>query len=95
MFSKHALPEEGLGRIRFHGSSPTANPRVVLRCLWFPLACLCLSFSPSFLAAAPVPVPREAPMAVDRLRPGNPAVLSMTGTWRFKLDHGAQPRRQR
>jgi hypothetical protein len=30
-------------------------------------------------------------MAVDRLRPANPAVLSMTGTWRFKLDHGASP----
>ena len=30
-------------------------------------------------------------MAVDRLRPGNQAVLTMTGTWRFKLDHGASP----
>jgi beta-galactosidase/beta-glucuronidase len=30
-------------------------------------------------------------MAVDRLRPANPAVLSMTGAWRFQLDHGASP----
>jgi beta-galactosidase len=43
------------------------------------------------LFAAPVPVPRDAPMAVDRLRPGNPAVLPMTGVWRFRLDHGASP----
>jgi len=41
--------------------------------------------------AAPVPVPRDAPMAVDRVRAGNPRVLSMTGTWRFKLEHGASP----
>jgi beta-galactosidase/beta-glucuronidase len=30
-------------------------------------------------------------MAVNRLRPGNPAVFSMSGTWRFKLEHGASP----
>jgi beta-galactosidase len=30
-------------------------------------------------------------MALDRLRPANPAVLSMPGAWRFKLDHGASP----
>jgi beta-galactosidase len=41
--------------------------------------------------AAPVPVAGDAPVAVDRLRPGNPAVLPMTGTWRFKLDHGTSP----
>ena len=41
--------------------------------------------------AAPVPVPRDAPMAVDRLRPGNTNVLPMTGNWRFKLEHGASP----
>ena len=40
------------------------------------------------VSAAPVPVPGDAPVAVDRLRLGNPAVLAMTGTWRFKLDHG-------
>ena len=41
--------------------------------------------------AAPVPVPGDVPVAVDRLRVGNPAVLAMTGTWRFKLDHGVSP----
>ncbi len=41
--------------------------------------------------AAPVPVPGDAPVPVDRLRAGNPAVLPMTGTWRFKLEHGTSP----
>ena len=42
--------------------------------------------------AAPVPVPGDVPVPVDRLRLGNPAVLAMTGTWRFKLDeHGTSP----
>ena len=41
--------------------------------------------------AAPVPVPGDAPVPVNRLRLGNPAVLAMTGTWRFKLDHGVSP----
>ena len=41
--------------------------------------------------AVPVPVPRDAPVPVDRLRPGNPAVVPMTGTWRFKLDRGISP----
>jgi beta-galactosidase len=41
--------------------------------------------------AAPVPVPGRAPVAVDRLRVGNPAVFPMTGTWRFRLDHGVSP----
>ncbi len=52
------------------------------------LACLCVE---ACALAAPVPVPGDAPVAVDRLRPGNSAVLSMTGTWRFKLDHGTSP----
>jgi len=46
-----------------------------------------LSVSAS-LFAAPVPVPGDAPVPVERLRPGNPAVFPMTGTWRFNLDHG-------
>ena len=33
----------------------------------------------------------DAPVPVDRLRPGNPAVFPMTGTWRFKLEHGTSP----
>src|SRR5271157_1176247 len=49
---------------------------------------LALSFS-AFAAA--VPVPGRAPVRVDRLRIGNPAVLPMTGVWRFKLDHGVSP----
>jgi beta-galactosidase len=42
-------------------------------------------------AAAPVPLTGNTPVPLDRLRPGNPAVLSMTGTWRFKLEHGFSP----
>ncbi len=41
--------------------------------------------------AAPVPVPGDVPVAVDHLRVDNPAVLAMTGTWSFKLDHGVSP----
>ena len=41
--------------------------------------------------AAPVPIPGHAPVPVARLRVGNPAVFPMTGTWRFKLDHGVSP----
>jgi beta-galactosidase/beta-glucuronidase len=52
------------------------------------LACLSVTAS---VFAAPVPVPGNAPVAVDKLRPGNPAVLPMTGTWKFKLDQGISP----
>jgi beta-galactosidase len=41
--------------------------------------------------AAPVPLTGDAPVPVERVRPGNPAVLPMTGTWRFKLEHGVSP----
>jgi beta-galactosidase len=41
--------------------------------------------------AAPVPVPGDMPIAVDCLRPGNANVFPMTGTWRFRLEHGASP----
>jgi beta-galactosidase/beta-glucuronidase len=58
------------------------------RHLLIPAVCLCLSAS---VFAAPVPVPRDAPMALDRLRPGNSNVLAMTGNWRFKLEHGTSP----
>ena len=40
---------------------------------------------------APVPVPGDAPVPVDRLRPGNTNVFPMTGAWRFRLDHGVSP----
>jgi beta-galactosidase len=52
------------------------------------IVCLCF---PASVLAAPVPVAGDAPVAVDHLRLGNPAVLPMTGTWRFKLDHGVSP----
>ena len=52
------------------------------------LACLSVTAS---VFAVPVPVPGDAPVPVDRLRPGNLAVLPMTGNWRFKLDHGVSP----
>ena len=51
---------------------------------------LLLSFSP-WAAAAPVPIAGSGPVPVDRLRVDNPAVLPMTGTWRFKLEHGVSP----
>ena len=56
--------------------------------LLLPFACLCLAAS---VFAAPVPVPGEAPVPVDRLRPGNTNVIPMTGTWRFRLEHGVSP----
>jgi beta-galactosidase len=56
------------------------------------LATFVLAVSFSLRAsAAPVPLSGNVPVPVDRLRPGNPAVLSMTGTWRFKLEHGESP----
>jgi beta-galactosidase len=60
----------------------------VLSCLTLTIAAASVSV-PVF--AAPVPVPGDAPIAVDRLRPGNLAVLPMTGTWRFKLEQGVSP----
>jgi beta-galactosidase len=75
-------------RLNFIEQRDGSLPGTVLRQLRVPLVCLCLSAS---VFAAPVPVPRDAPMAVDRLRPGNPAVLPVTGNWRFKLEHGASP----
>jgi beta-galactosidase len=55
------------------------------------LSCLTIAIVASSVSAAPVPVAGDAPVAVDRLRPGNPAVFPMTGTWRFKLEHGTSP----
>jgi beta-galactosidase len=54
------------------------------------VACVAVSAS-VFGVAIPVPVAGDAPVAVDRLRPGNVAVLPMTGTWRFKLEQGMSP----
>lgn len=39
-------------------------------------------------ATLPVPLPGLAPLPPDHLRAQNPAVLPMTGLWRFKLTHG-------
>ena len=41
--------------------------------------------------AAPVPLAGDVPVPVEKVRPGNPAVVPMTGTWRFKLEHGTSP----
>jgi beta-galactosidase len=57
-----------------------------------PLATLVLSGAlalPAFSAL--VPLSGNEPVPLDQLRPGNPAVLSMTGAWRFKLEHGESP----
>jgi len=56
----------------------------------FTIFILAASFSLR-VSAAPVPLSGNVPVPLDRLRPGNPAVLSMTGTWRFKLEHGESP----
>ena len=37
----------------------------------------------------PVPLTSAAPVDVAKVRPGNPAVLPMVGTWRFEPIHGA------
>jgi beta-galactosidase len=43
------------------------------------------------ISAAPVPLTGNAPVTLDKLRSDNAAVLSMNGTWRFKLEHGMSP----
>jgi beta-galactosidase len=65
-----------------------SRPNNMLRHLLLPISCLCLAAA---AFAAPVPVPGEAPVPVERLRPGNTNVLPMTGTWRFRLEHGVSP----
>jgi beta-galactosidase/beta-glucuronidase len=65
-----------------HGETIFRHPLIPI------IAALAVSAS---VVAAPVPVPGYAPVPVDRLRPGNPAVFPMTGTWRFNLDHGTSP----
>ena len=66
------------------------NPKPEVHMLRHVLIPFVLALS-SWAFAAPVPVAGRAPVRVDRLRVGNPAVLPMTGTWRFKLDHGVSP----
>ena len=39
-------------------------------------------------AAVPVPLPKTAPVALEKLRAENPAVLPMTGTWKFQITSG-------
>ncbi|MGD0411860.1 MAG: glycoside hydrolase family 2 TIM barrel-domain containing protein [Verrucomicrobiota bacterium] len=79
---------EGLRGVCFGAPLHPANPQNTPRRLLIPLSGLCLS---AFVSAAPVPVPGDAPVPVDRLRLGNTNVLAMTGTWRFNLDHGISP----
>ena len=40
--------------------------------------------------AVPVPIAGNGPVAVDRLRVNNPAVLPMTGAWKFQITYGEQ-----
>jgi len=61
----------------------TAHRRLLIH-----LACLCLSAQ---VFAAPIPIPGEMPVPVERVRPGNTNVLPMTGTWRFRLERGPSP----
>ena len=83
------LCDGSLRDVCFGAPRHPAEQHTALRHLLLPfLAALSVSAS---VLAAPVPVPGEAPVAVDRLRPGNPAVFPMTGAWRFKLEHGASP----
>ena len=63
--------------------------KTTLRHLLIPAACLCLSAS--VFAAVPVPIPGEMPIPVERVRMGNTNVIPMTGTWRFRLEHGTSP----
>lgn len=55
------------------------------------LSCVAFLSISSTVCAVPVPVAGDAPVPVDRARPGNVAVLPMTGTWRFKLEQGVSP----
>jgi beta-galactosidase len=67
--------------------TPPAHLSCLALCtLAFAIGCVPLS---GF--AVPVPLAGDAPVAVERLRLGNPAVLPLTGTWRFKLEHGTSP----
>jgi beta-galactosidase/beta-glucuronidase len=59
-----------------------------LRCWTITILAACCS---TILFAAPVPVAGDAPVPVDRLRPGNTSVLPLTGAWRFRIDHGTSP----
>ena len=79
---------EGLRDVCFRSPVHPASPQSMLRQLLIPFACLSLSAS---VVATPVPVPGDMPVPVDRLRPGNPNILPMTGPWRFRLDHGISP----
>ena len=62
----------------------------MLRHLFLPFVLSASVLAPAAFAV-PVPVPGDAPVPVDRVRLGNPSVLAMTGTWRFKLEQGISP----
>jgi len=74
--------------VKISGTHPRlAKQKAMRRHLLIPvLAALSVS-----VFAAPVPVPGDAPVPVDRVRLGNTNVLPMTGVWRFSLEHGASP----
>jgi F5/8 type C domain len=53
----------------------------------------CFAFAAALVATAsgtPVPIPGNAPVAVDRLRVNNPAILQMTGSWKFQITGGKE-----
>ncbi|MGD0410835.1 MAG: sugar-binding domain-containing protein [Verrucomicrobiota bacterium] len=81
--------DQSLRDVCFGALPHLANAGTMLRHLLIPITAA-LSVSASVFAA-PVPVPGDAPVPVDHLRLGNPAVLPMTGIWRFKLEHGTSP----
>lgn len=56
------------------------------------IAPMLLTASLSTRAEIPIPIHTSTPVALDKLRVDNPAVLPLTGSWRFQLTHGAMTR---
>jgi beta-galactosidase/beta-glucuronidase len=57
-------------------------------CNLFVHTALASLFLASLTYADPVPLTRNGPVALDKIRVNNPSVLPMTGAWKFKLDRG-------
>jgi len=72
-----------------HPHPRLAKERTTLRLLLSAvIAALCV---PASVFGAPVPVAGDVPVAVNCVRLGNSSVIPMTGTWRFRLEHGVSP----
>ena len=82
-------PLFGRGRVESNGTMLFLSSAISFLSILIITGAALSGSAPAF--AAPVPVSGDAPVAVDQLRPGNPAVLPMVGTWRFKLEHGTSP----